>query len=143
MNNELIKAAQAVVDRWDSTDWKAAPTAEVMNRLRAALSAKPEPCCGEYSTCLRACTPRGRWLQFQSTANPAKLPEVEDIEEWMQHNHRYERDGSSTKYTKVFDYGRVEYYVHQLTAAHAAELNNLHAQIGDLLAISAKQEETK
>jgi len=38
MNNELIKAAQAVVDRWDSTDWKAAPTAEVMNRLRAALS---------------------------------------------------------------------------------------------------------
>lgn len=57
MNNELIKAAQAVVDRWDSTDWKAAPTAEVMNRLRNALSAKPEPCCGEYSTCLRACTP--------------------------------------------------------------------------------------
>ncbi len=79
MNNELIKAAQAVVDRWDSTDWKAAPTAEVMNRLRNALSAKPEPCCGEYSTCLRACTPRGRWLQFQSTANPAKLPEVDTL----------------------------------------------------------------
>jgi hypothetical protein len=38
MNNELIKAAQAVVDRWDSTDWKAAPTAEVMNRLRNALA---------------------------------------------------------------------------------------------------------
>ena len=72
MNNELIKAAQAVVDRWDSTDWKAAPTAEVMNRLRAALSAKPEPCCGEYSTCLRACTPRGKWLQAQE---PTKLPE--------------------------------------------------------------------
>jgi hypothetical protein len=108
---ELIEAAKAVIARWDSTDWKAPPTAEGMNRLRAALS--------------------------------AKLPEVEDIEEWMQHNHRYERDGSSTKYTKVFDYGRVEYYVHQLTAAHAAELNNLHAQIGDLLAISAKQEETK
>jgi hypothetical protein len=135
MNNELIKAAQAVVDRWDSTDWKAAPTAEVMNRLRAALSAKPEPCCGEYSTCLRACTPRGRWLQFQSTANPTKLPEVEDIEEWMQHNHRYERDGSSTKYTKVFD------YVHQLIAAHAAEQANLHAKIGDLLAISATAKE--
>jgi len=73
-------------------------------------------------------------------AEPTKLP---DIEEWMQHNHRYERDGSSTKYTKIFDYGRVEYYVHQLTAAHAAELANLHAIIGNLLAISAQQEETK
>ena len=31
----------------------------------ADLSAKPEPCCGEYSTCLRACTPRGKWLQAQ------------------------------------------------------------------------------
>tara|TARA_R110000868_G_scaffold193807_1_gene439038 strand:- start:1644 stop:2000 length:357 start_codon:yes stop_codon:yes gene_type:complete len=41
--NELIEAAKAVIARWDSTDWKAAPTAEVMNRLRAALSAKPEP----------------------------------------------------------------------------------------------------
>ena len=38
MNNELIAAAKAVVDRWDSTDWKAAPTAEVMNRLRNALA---------------------------------------------------------------------------------------------------------
>jgi hypothetical protein len=76
MNNELIEAAKAVIARWDSTDWKVAPvTAEGMNRLRAALSAKPEPCCGEYATCLRACTPRGRWLQFQSTAN---LPEVEE-----------------------------------------------------------------
>ena len=43
MNNELIEAATAVIARWDSTDWKAAPTAEVMNRLRAALSATPEP----------------------------------------------------------------------------------------------------
>jgi hypothetical protein len=38
MNNELIKAAQAVVDRWDSTDWKAPPTAEVMDGLRNALA---------------------------------------------------------------------------------------------------------
>ena len=29
----------------------------------------------------------------------------------------------------------------QLTAAHAAELNNLHAQIGDLLALSATAKE--
>ena len=34
---ELIEAAKAVIARWDSTDWKAPPTAEVMNRLRNAL----------------------------------------------------------------------------------------------------------
>lgn len=38
-DNELRAAAEAVVARWDSIDWKAAPTAEVMNRLRNALSA--------------------------------------------------------------------------------------------------------
>lgn len=41
MNNELIEAAKAVIGRWDSTDWKAAPAADVMNRLRAALSKEP------------------------------------------------------------------------------------------------------
>lgn len=41
----LRKAAQAVVDRWDSPQWKWAkqgPTADVINDLRAALSAKEE-----------------------------------------------------------------------------------------------------
>ena len=28
-------------------------------------------CCGEYATCLRACTPRGKWIQAQESA---KLP---------------------------------------------------------------------
>lgn len=35
---ELIEAAKAVIARWDSTDWKAPPTADVMNRLRNALA---------------------------------------------------------------------------------------------------------
>jgi hypothetical protein len=35
---ELIEAAKAVIARWDSNDWKAPPTAEGMNRLRAALA---------------------------------------------------------------------------------------------------------
>lgn len=35
---ELAAAAAAVVDRWDSTDWKAAPTADYIARLRNALS---------------------------------------------------------------------------------------------------------
>lgn len=38
MAEALVKAAQAVVDRWDSIDWKAPPTAEVMNELRRALA---------------------------------------------------------------------------------------------------------
>ena len=42
-NNALREAAQAVLDRWDSLDWKAAPTADYMNRLRAALAAAPQP----------------------------------------------------------------------------------------------------
>lgn len=39
MNKELIDAAQAVVDRWDSPKWKdEAPTADFINRLRLALA---------------------------------------------------------------------------------------------------------
>ena len=39
----LREAAQAVMDRWDSSDWKAPATATYMNRLRAALAAAPAP----------------------------------------------------------------------------------------------------
>jgi hypothetical protein len=35
---EVIEAAKAVIARWDSKDWKAPPTAEVMNGLRNALA---------------------------------------------------------------------------------------------------------
>ena len=36
--NELVEAAQAVVDRWDSPNWKdEAPTAEFIGRLRKAV----------------------------------------------------------------------------------------------------------
>ena len=33
---------------------------ESIKSLRAALV--QEPCCEQYATCNRACTPRGRWL---------------------------------------------------------------------------------
>lgn len=42
-DDPLREAAQAVLDRWDSLDWKVAPTADYMNRLRAALAAAPQP----------------------------------------------------------------------------------------------------
>jgi hypothetical protein len=34
--------------------------------------AKPEPqvCCGDYEKCIKACTPRGRWLAEQELAKP-------------------------------------------------------------------------
>lgn len=42
-NNELIAAAQAVVDRWDSPKWKdQAHTGEFIDRLRKALAAPQE-----------------------------------------------------------------------------------------------------
>ena len=35
----MVEAATAVIDRWDSPDWKIqAPTADVMNALRTALA---------------------------------------------------------------------------------------------------------
>jgi hypothetical protein len=34
----LVGAGQAVVARWDSTDWKAPPTADAMSDLRTALA---------------------------------------------------------------------------------------------------------
>ncbi len=38
----IKEAAQAVIDRWDTPNWKDAPaTAVVINRLRAAISALP------------------------------------------------------------------------------------------------------
>jgi len=43
MSKELREAAQAVLDRWDSVDWKAPPTADYMERLRKALAAEKPP----------------------------------------------------------------------------------------------------
>lgn len=43
MNNELIEAAKAIIACWDSGNWENTPKAELIGRLRAALSVKPEP----------------------------------------------------------------------------------------------------
>jgi hypothetical protein len=39
----LVDKAQAVINRWDSKDWKAPPTADTMKDLRAALAALHAP----------------------------------------------------------------------------------------------------
>lgn len=39
----LREAAQAVLDCWDSRNWKAAPTADYMRRLRVALARLSAP----------------------------------------------------------------------------------------------------
>lgn len=38
--------------------------------------AQPEPqvCCGDYAKCMKACTPRGRWLVEKELAKPEQEP---------------------------------------------------------------------
>jgi len=40
--------------------------------------AQPEPqvCCNDYEKCIKACTPRGRWLAEQELAKPEQEPEI-------------------------------------------------------------------
>ena len=40
---KLVESARAVIARWESTDWKAAPTADYMNALRNVLEAYDAP----------------------------------------------------------------------------------------------------
>lgn len=40
---KLVEAARAVIKRWESIDWKAAPTADYMNTLRNVLEAYDTP----------------------------------------------------------------------------------------------------
>lgn len=52
----LHKAAQAVVDRWDSPLWKDQPnTGEFIQALREALS-QPDPVLAEREACAALCT---------------------------------------------------------------------------------------
>ena len=58
-----------------------------------------------------------------SALKPAESkPLPESVEEWLAHNHRFERDAAITKYIKVFDYAIVEYYLQQREAVYQAEL---------------------
>lgn len=58
ISDPLREAAQAVLDCWDSRNWKAAPTADYMRRLRAALAAAPQsapaPAADEREAMIRA-----------------------------------------------------------------------------------------
>jgi len=49
--------------------------ARLVESYQALLETSPQapsnPCCGEYATCLRACTPRGKWLAEQEEERPA------------------------------------------------------------------------
>jgi hypothetical protein len=115
MNNELIEAAKAVIGRWDSTDWKAAPTAEVMNRLRAALSAKlPEVEEWIASENFHAYYEKHKWdddiQKYREDFTAAHAAELAAIE--------HERSG-------------VEGAMYARILALEAELANLHAKIGD------------
>jgi hypothetical protein len=50
--------------------------------------AQPEPqvCCGDYEKCIKACTPRGRWLAEQELAKPWQGLTDEEIKEVLDLN---------------------------------------------------------
>ena len=63
MKDEALKLALEALEN----PWKAGPdgVADAITALEKALAQpaqEPQVCCGEYDTCLRACTPRGRHL---------------------------------------------------------------------------------
>jgi hypothetical protein len=150
----------------DIVDWL-----KTVAALSAKEPAKPEPCCGEYATCLRACTPRGKWMTV-----PAKLPEMkeqtptdrdiakltaahdaklpEDIEQWLAAAtlRGYNSDKIAAGLWLRKD--DVRTYLQQLTAAHAAKLaaiehersgveGAMYARILALEAELAEKEKTK
>lgn len=67
-------------------------TGDCIERLQAVL-AQPEPqvCCGDYEKCMKACTPRGRWLANQQMTRLEQekgqfvggIPEVSQQREWV------------------------------------------------------------
>ena len=80
-SSELLSAAQAVVERWDSPAWKDLPhTGEFINRLRVALAHPKDPAPTVEAQAIGEQTPvawmtasgdvvsaetRGRWLLFE------------------------------------------------------------------------------
>jgi hypothetical protein len=53
--------------------------------------AKPEPqvCCGDYEKCIKACTPRGRWLAEKELVKPEQEPVA-----WMYKGNFHDFDPS-------------------------------------------------
>ena len=77
MSREIMQQALTVLKAWDAVAWR---TLDTIEGLEAAL-AQPEPqvCCGDYEKCMKACTPRGRWLAENELAQPEQTPVA-----WMQ-----------------------------------------------------------
>ena len=72
--------------------------AERESKLRMALIEglqHAKPCCGEYTTCMRACTPRGRFLGARDakrewvTLTPNEINEIVDNEDWYNDPHGF------------------------------------------------------
>ena len=71
-DREIMQQALTVLKAWDAVAWR---TLDTIEGLEAAL-AQPEPqvCCGDYEKCMKACTPRGRWLaEKELTKSEQKL----------------------------------------------------------------------
>ena len=71
MSDDLRKAAQAVLDRWDSPKWEwisHGPTADLMTALRAALAAAQPPAAMPVPADVLRDAGRYRWLEEHTVA---------------------------------------------------------------------------
>ena len=77
MSREIMQQALTVLKAWDAVAWR---TLDTIEGLEAAL-AQPEPqvCCGDYEKCMKACTPRGRWLAENELAQPEQEPVAKHV----------------------------------------------------------------
>ena len=76
-DREIMQQALTVLKAWDAVAWR---TLDTIEGLEAAL-AQPEPqvCCGDYEKCMKACTPRGRWLAENELAQPEQEPVAKHV----------------------------------------------------------------
>jgi len=111
MNRELLQQAlQHLVDLADDLRRIPSDIAQTIAALEAELAkpeshivkwsipvdpnnfgeplAQPEPqvCCGDYEKCIKACTPRGRWLAEQELAKPWQGLTDDEIKEVLDLN---------------------------------------------------------
>lgn len=72
--------------------------AERESKFRMALIEglqNAKPCCGEYTTCMRACTPRGRFLGARDAKHEwvgltsKDIDELVDNEDWYNDPHGF------------------------------------------------------
>ena len=99
MKDEAMKLALEAL-QFDGNIWHMdCKKDEAITAIKEALAQpaqEPQVCCGEYDTCLRACTPRGRHLAQPAQQEPVAWMKASDTE-WS--ISFFEEDGYVPLYT--------------------------------------------